>query len=115
MAKQVMETSQAIAEAVKLCKPSVIAAYPITPQTHIVEKIADFVSNGDLDSEMINVESEHSAMAACIGAQATGVRTFTATCSQGMALMHEMLFIAAGMRLPIVMAVANRALSAPIN
>lgn len=115
MAKQVMEASQAVAEAVKLCKPSVVAMYPITPQTHIVEKIADFVSDGVMDAELIDVESEHSAMAACIGAQATGVRTFTATSSQGLALMHEMLFIASGMRMPIVMAVANRALSAPIN
>lgn len=115
MAKQVMEASQAVAEAVKLCKPSVVAMYPITPQTHIVERIADFVNDGIMDTEMIDVESEHSAVSACIGAQATGVRTFTATASQGLALMHEMLFIASGMRLPIVMAVANRALSAPIN
>ncbi len=115
MARQVMEASQAAAEAVKLCKPSVIATYPITPQTHIVERLADFINEGVMDAEMINVESEHSAMSACIGAQATGVRTFTATASQGLALMHEMLFVASGMRLPIVMAVANRALSAPIN
>lgn len=115
MPKQVMEASQAVAEAVKLCKPSVVAMYPITPQTHIVEKIAEFVSDGVMDAELIDAESEHSAMAACIGAQATGVRTFTATSSQGLALMHEMLFIASGLRLPIVMAVANRALSAPIN
>ncbi|MCX6707882.1 MAG: pyruvate synthase subunit PorA [Candidatus Woesearchaeota archaeon] len=115
MAKQVIEASQAVAEAVKLCSPSVIATYPITPQTHIVEHIADFVSNGDFDAEIIDTESEHSSMSACIGAQGTGVRTFTATASQGLALMHEMLFVASGMRLPIVMAVANRALSAPIN
>ena len=115
MAKQVIEASYAVAEAVKLCKPAVVAMYPITPQTHIVERIADFINNGAMDAEMIDTESEHSAMSACIGAQATGVRTFTATASQGMALMHEMVFIAAGMRLPIVMAVANRALSAPLN
>lgn len=115
MARQVIEASHAVAEAVKLCKPSVIAMYPITPQTHIVERLADFINDGVMDAEMIDTESEHSAMAACIGAQATGVRTFTASASQGLALMHEMLFIASGMRLPIVMAVANRSLSAPLN
>lgn len=113
--KKIEECSKAIAEAVKLAKPGVIAAYPITPQTHIVEALADFVGNKELDSEYINVESEHSAMSACVGAQATGVRTFTATCSQGLSLMNEILFIASGLRLPIVMAVANRALSAPIS
>ncbi|MFH0949083.1 MAG: pyruvate ferredoxin oxidoreductase [Candidatus Aenigmatarchaeota archaeon] len=113
--KKVIEGSHAIAEAVRLCAPKVIAAYPITPQTHIVEKLAEMVANGDIDAEYINVESEHSAMAACIGAQATGVRTFTATCSQGLALMWELLYVASGMRLPIVMAVTNRALSAPLN
>jgi len=113
--KRVMEGSHAIAEAVRLCEPKVIAAYPITPQTHIVERLAEMVANGQLDSEFLNVESEHSAISACVGAQATGVRTFTATASQGLALMHEILYIAAGMRLPIVMAVANRSLSAPLN
>lgn len=83
--------------------------------THIVERIADFINDGEMDAEMIHAESEHSAMAAAIGASATGVRTFTATASQGLALMNEMLHIASGNRLPIVMAVANRALSAPIN
>ncbi len=111
----VLHGSRAVAEAVKLCDVDVIAAYPITPQTHIVEDLAEFVANGELDAEYVLVESEHSAMSACIGASATGVRTFTATSSQGLALMHEMLFIASGMRLPIVMANANRALSAPIN
>jgi len=84
-------------------------------ETHIPERLSEFVSNGQLNSELINVESEHSALSACIGASAAGVRTFTATASQGLALMHEILFIASGMRLPIVMVVANRALSAPIN
>ncbi len=83
--------------------------------THIVERVADFVNDGLLNAEYINVESEHSAMSACIGAEATGARTFTATNAQGLALMSEMLFIASGMRLPIVMAIANRAMSAPIN
>lgn len=112
---KIEECSKAVAEAVKLCKPKVIAAYPITPQTHIVERLADFVSNKELKCEYVNVESEHSAMSACVGAQATGARTFTATCSQGLALMHEILFIASGLRLPIVMANVNRALSAPIS
>ncbi len=83
--------------------------------THIVERLAEFINNGELNAEMIHVESEHSAISAAIGSEATGVRTFTATASQGLALMHEILFIVAGMRLPVVMAVANRALSAPIN
>lgn len=113
--KTVIEASEAIAQGVKLCRPAVIPMYPITPQTHIVERLADYISDGDLDSEMIHAESEHSALSAAIGAQATGVRTFTATASQGLALMHEILFVVSGMRLPVVMAVANRALSAPIN
>ncbi len=113
--KKIMETSHAIAEAVKLCDPKVISAFPITPQTHIVEKLADMVADGDLDAEYLNVESEHSAISACVGAQAAGVRTYTATASQGLALMHEILFIASGMRLPMVMTIANRALSGPLN
>ena len=112
---KMIECSRAIAEAVKLCKPDVIAAYPITPQTHIVEDLAKMIANGDLNSEYLRVESEHSALSACIGAQATGSRTFTATNSQGLALMSEMLYVASGMRLPIVMAISNRALSSPIN
>ena len=113
--KKVIEASMAVAIATKLCNPAVIPMYPITPQTHIVERIADFINDGELDSEMIHVESEHSALSAAVGASATGVRTFTATASQGLALMHEILFVASGMRLPIVMAIANRTLSAPIN
>jgi len=113
--KKLIEGSHAIAEAVRLCEPKVIAAYPITPQTHIVETISEMIANGVLDSEYLRVESEHSAMAACIGAQATGVRTYTATASQGLALMWELLYIASGMRLPIVMTVANRSLSAPLS
>jgi len=112
---KVIEGSHAIAEAVKIAGPKVIAAYPITPQTHIIEMLADMVAAGAIDAEYINVESEHSALAACIGAQATGVRTFTATSSQGLALMFELLHVASGMRLPLVMAVGNRALSAPLN
>ena len=114
MAK-VIEASMAVAIAAKLCKPDIVAVYPITPQTHIPERIADFVYDGESDINLIDVESEHSALSACIGAQAAGSRTFTATASQGLALMHEVLFVASGLRLPIVMAVVNRTLSAPIN
>ncbi|MEM4050976.1 MAG: pyruvate ferredoxin oxidoreductase, partial [Thermoplasmata archaeon] len=97
----------------KLARAQVVAAYPITPQTTIVEKIAEFIANGEFEGKYIRVESEHSAMAACIAAENTGVRTFTATSSHGLALMHEMLHWAAGARLPIVMSVVNRALGPP--
>ncbi len=107
--------NMATAMGAKLCRPNVIPAYPITPSTLFPEKMSEFIADGELDASMINVESEHSAMSACIGASSTGARVVTASASQGVALMHEMLFIAAGMRLPIVMAVGNRALSAPIN
>lgn len=110
-----MEVSIGIAEAAMMCNVDVVSAYPITPQTHVVEHLAELVADGHLDAEYIPVESEHSAMSACCGSVAAGARTFTATASQGLALMHEILFIASGMRLPIVMAVANRALSAPIS
>jgi pyruvate ferredoxin oxidoreductase alpha subunit len=113
--KKFLEGSHAVAEAVKLCKPGVISAYPITPQTHIVERLADFVANGEIDSQFINVESEHSAASVVLGASATGVRVFTATSSQGLILMSEVLFNIAGMRLPVILVCANRALSAPIN
>ncbi|NJE85287.1 pyruvate ferredoxin oxidoreductase [Thermococcus sp. CX2] len=113
--KKVMKANEAAAWAAKLAKPKVIAAFPITPSTLVPEKISEFVADGELDAEFIKVESEHSAISACVGASAAGVRTFTATASQGLALMHEILFIAAGMRLPIVIAIGNRALSAPIN
>ena len=109
-----LQGDEAVAEAVRQCDVDVVAAYPITPQTIIVEKLAEFVADGRFSGEFVPVESEHSAMSACIGAAATGARVFTATSSQGLALMHEMLYNAAGMRFPIVMAVANRALSAPL-
>ena len=116
MTKKVgMEVSIAVAEAAKLANTDVVAAYPITPQTHIVEHLAELVADGDLDAAYVPVESEHSAMSACLGSSAVGARTFTATASQGLELMHEVLFVASAMRLPIVMAVANRALSAPIS
>ncbi len=110
-----LEVSVAIGEVVKLANADVIAAYPITPQTHIVEHLAELVADGELDAEFIPVESEHSAMSACLGAAAVGARTFTATASQGLELMHEVLYVASFLRLPIVMTVANRALSAPIS
>lgn len=110
-----MEGSLALAEAVRLADADVIAAYPITPQTHIVERLAEMVANGELNAEYIPVESEHSAMSACLGSSAAGARTFTATAGQGLELMHEVLYIASAMRLPVIMAVANRALSAPLS
>ncbi len=110
-----LEGSFAVAEAVKLARTDAIAAYPITPQTHIVERLAELVANGELDAEYIPVESEHSAMSACLGTSAVGARTFTATAGQGLELMHEVLYVASSMRLPIVMVVANRALSAPLS
>ncbi|MEI8350531.1 MAG: pyruvate ferredoxin oxidoreductase [Candidatus Omnitrophota bacterium] len=113
--RQFIEGSFAVAETVKLCKPGVISAYPITPQTHIVERLADFVANGELKCQFVNVESEHSAASVVLGSSATGVRVFTATSSQGLIYMSEVLFNIAGMRLPVVMVNANRALSAPIN
>jgi pyruvate/2-oxoacid:ferredoxin oxidoreductase alpha subunit len=99
----------------KLSRAEVIAAYPITPSTFIVEYLAQYVANGELKAKLINVESEHSAMSACIGASLAGARTFTATSSQGLALMHEMLHWAVGARTPVVMAVGNRALAPPWN
>ena len=110
-----LEGSIAIAEAVKLVDTDVIAAYPITPQTHIVERLAEYVANGELNANYIPAESEHSAMSACLGSSAVGARTFTATASQGLELMHEVLFVASSLRLPIVMVVADRALSGPLN
>lgn len=110
---KMLTANDAVAYAVKLARVQVVAAYPITPQTASVEKISEFIESGELKAEFICVESEHSASSAAIGASACGVRTFTATSSQGLALMHEMLHWAAGTRVPIVMYVVNRALSAP--
>ena len=109
--KQVLEGSHAVSEAVRLARVQVVSAYPITPQTHIVEAISEFCSDGTMDARFICVESEHSAMAAVIGASNAGVRAFTATSSHGLALMHELLHWASGARLPIVMAEVNRALA----
>jgi len=109
--KQVVEGSQAVSEAVRLARVQVVSAYPITPQTHIVEAIADNCASGKLSARFMCVESEHSAMASVIGAASGGVRTFTATSGQGLAYMHELLHWASGARLPIVMAEVNRALA----
>ena len=114
MRQTIIDTANHIAGyAARAARVRVVAAYPITPQTTIVEKIAEFVENHEMDAEYIRVESEHSAMVACIGAAATGVRTFTATSAHGLALMHEALHWASGSRLPIVMPVVNRAMGAP--
>ncbi len=110
-----IEVSIAAAEAVGLCDVDVVAAYPITPQTHVVEHLSELVAEGKLDAEFVPVESEHSAMSVCCGAAASGARTFTATAAQGLALMSEIVFIASSMRLPVVMFLANRALSAPLS
>lgn len=116
MSKVVAVTgNEAVANALRQVNPDVCAAYPITPQTDIMQRFSSFVANGKVDTEIILVESEHSAMSACVGASAAGGRVITATSSQGLALMWEILFIAAGTRLPIVMPVVNRALSAPLN
>ncbi|MDR5695028.1 MAG: transketolase C-terminal domain-containing protein [Armatimonadota bacterium] len=111
----VLEGSVAIAEAVRRCRPRVISAYPITPQTHIVEHLARLAADGELDAEVVNVESEHSAASVVLGAVATGVRAYTATSSQGLLLMAEVLYNIAGLRLPVVLTCANRAVSSPIN
>jgi len=115
MPRKMLEGSQAVAEVVALCRPQVISAYPITPQTHIPQALAEMVANGELRAEFVNVESEHSAASVCLGALATGVRSSTSTSSQGLLLMAEVLYNIAGMRLPLVMACVNRAVSAPLN
>ncbi|MCW4036136.1 MAG: pyruvate ferredoxin oxidoreductase, partial [Candidatus Bathyarchaeota archaeon] len=106
---------EAAAYSAKQVNPDVVAAYPITPQTIIVERFSEYVADGEVDTEFVAVESEHSALSSCIGAAAAGARAFTATAANGLALMWEMTYIASSLRLPIVMAIANRALSGPIN
>lgn len=113
--KEFLEGSIAVAKIISRVKPGVISAYPITPQTHIVEELAQMVADGELKAEFINVESEHSAASVVLGGSAAGVRVFSATSSQGLLLMTEVLFNIAGMRLPVVITCANRAVSAPIN
>jgi pyruvate ferredoxin oxidoreductase alpha subunit len=110
-----LEASHAAAEAARMADIDVTAAYPITPQTHIPERLAEMVANGELEAAYIPVESEHSALSACLGSAAVGARTFTATAGQGLELMHEVVYVASSMRYPIVMVVANRALSAPLS
>ncbi|MFP3868963.1 MAG: pyruvate ferredoxin oxidoreductase [Desulfobacteraceae bacterium] len=114
MLKQI-EGSQAVADVVALCRPQVISAYPITPQTHIVEDLALLVGQGRLESEFVNVESEFAAASVVLGASAAGARAYTATTSQGLLLMAEVIYCIAGMRLPIVLTCANRAISAPLS
>jgi pyruvate ferredoxin oxidoreductase alpha subunit len=111
----VMEGSMAIAKAVKACRPAVISAYPITPQTHIIEFLAQMVANGELDAEYIRADSEFSAASILAGASAAGVRTYTASSSQGLLLMTEMIYYLAGTRLPVVFTGANRQITAPIG
>ncbi len=116
MAKRVgMEVALAVAEAVGQCNIDMAAVYPITPQSHIGEHLSDLVADGKIDAEFVTVESEHSAISAIIGASGTGARVYTATSSQGLMLMHEILPIASAMRLPLVMGIANRAVSGPLN
>lgn len=107
--------NEAMAEAMRQINPDVVAAYPITPATEVVQLFSKFVNDGLVDTEFVPAESEHSAISACVGASATGARVMTSTASQGIALMHEILFIASGLRLPIVICLVNRALSSPIN
>ncbi len=115
MSKIAVTGDDAIAQAAKLVNPDVVAAYPITPQTIIVERFSDFVANGEVDTEFVCVESEHSAMSACIGASTAGGRVFTSSASAGLMLMFEIVQIASSSRTPIVCAIANRAISGPIN
>jgi pyruvate ferredoxin oxidoreductase alpha subunit len=115
MMKKVIEGSMAVAEAVKVCRPHVISAYPITPQTHIVENLSQMVADGKLKAEFINVESEFAAASVILGASVTGARAYSTTTSQGLLLMAEVLFNIAGLRLPVSITCANRSVSAPIN
>ena len=111
----IIEGSHAVAESIKLCRAQVVSAYPITPQTHIVEDLAAMAANGIIDAEFVRVESEFSAASVCLGAAASGARAYSATTSQGLLLMAEVIYNIAGMRLPMVFTIANRAISAPLN
>jgi len=115
LVRKALTGNEAVAHAMRQARPHVVAAYPITPQTELMHRFADIVAAGEIDTEFVLVESEHSAISAVVGASAAGARAMTATSSQGLALMFEILHIASGLRLPIVMPVVNRALSAPIN
>jgi len=111
----VQEGSHSVADAIALCRPEVIASYPITPQTHIVERLAALIAEGKLDAEFLNTKSHLSSLSIVAGSTASGIRSYTATSSQGLVSMCELLHAVSGMRLPVVMTVANRALSAPLN
>jgi len=113
--KEFIEGSAAIARTIKMCKPGVISAYPITPQTHIGENLAQYIADGEMNCEFVNSESEHSSASIILGVSAVGVRTYNSTSSQGLLLMAEVLYSIAGMRLPLVITCANRAVSSPIN
>ena len=113
--REFIDGSIAVAEIIKRCKPGVVSAYPITPQTHIVEELAQLAANGELNAQCVNVESEHSAASVVLGGSAAGVRVYTSTSSQGLLYMNEVLYNIAGLRLPVVLTCANRAISAPIN
>lgn len=113
--KEFIEGSAAIAKAIKTCKPGVISAYPITPQTHIGENLAQYIADGEMDCEFVNSESEHSSASIILGVGSVGVRTYNSTSSQGLLLMAEVLYSIAGMRLPLVITCANRTVSSPIN
>ncbi len=112
---KVVEGSEAVALAVKACRPHVVSAFPISPQTHIVESLARMVADGDMNAEYIRTESEFSAASVLAGASAAGSRSYTASSSQGLLLMTEVLYASAGMRLPFVITGVNRSISAPIN
>jgi pyruvate ferredoxin oxidoreductase alpha subunit len=112
---KVVEGSYAVAHAVMCCRPDVISAYPITPQTHIVEHLSQMVADGEIDSEFLTVDSEFSALSVLVGSSVCGARSYSSTTSQGLALMYEVLYNVSGMRLPVVMNVANRAMGAPLN
>jgi pyruvate ferredoxin oxidoreductase alpha subunit len=115
MSTEFWNGNMAAAQAATLARSQVIAAYPVTPQTHTVEYLSYFIANGELKAELVKVESEHSALSTCAGASAVGARAFTASCSQGLQLMSEVLYFTSGMRFPVVMAIANRTLSVPVN
>jgi len=115
MSVQFWNGNMAAAQAAKLARIQEVAAYPVTPQTHTVEYLSEFIADGDLSASLVKVESEHSALSVCAGAAAVGARSFTASCSQGLQLMSEVLYFTSGMRFPVVMAIANRTLSVPVN
>jgi len=112
---KVVEGSYAVAHATMCCSPDVVSAYPITPQTHIVEHLSQMVADGDLNAEFLTVDSEFSALSVLVGSSAMGARCYSSTTSQGLALMYEVLYNVSGLRMPVVMTVANRALGAPLN